>query len=124
MNFLYIFLGGGLGAVSRYGLASTIQLMTQNTRLERLPVGIFACNMVGCFFIGIVAGYLSTRNFQPAWMNFFTITGFLGGFTTFSTFALDNHKHFLSSPSIATFNIVASIIGSMIAVWLGFKIAQ
>lgn len=124
MNIIYIFLGGGLGAISRYGLAATIQQFSQNTRLERFPIGIYACNMLGCLLMGIIAGYLSTRTSQPAWINLFTVTGFLGGFTTFSTFALDNHKHFLTSPSIGFLNIGLSIIGSIIAVWIGFKIAS
>lgn len=125
MSFFYIFLGGGLGAISRFGLASAVQAMVQNTRLQRIPVGIFACNMIGCFLIGIVMGYLLSRgNTQPTWLQPLTITGFLGGFTTFSTFALDNHKFLSESPSHAALNIAASIVGSIIAVWLGFKIAQ
>lgn len=125
MNLFHIFLGGGLGAVSRYGLASAVQLMVQNTRLQRLPVGVFACNMLGCFLIGCAIGYFTSRgNTPPTWIHPFAVTGFLGGFTTFSTFALDNHKLLSDSPSHAGLNIAASIIGSMIAVWLGFKIAQ
>lgn len=124
MHLFYIFLGGGLGAVSRYGLAAVIQQLTHNTRIERFPIGIYACNMLGCLLIGIAVGFLSSRSSYPNWINLFTVTGFLGGFTTFSTFALDNHKHFLTSPSIAFLNIGLSIIGSIIAVWIGFKIAS
>ena len=125
MTFLYIFIGGGLGAISRFGLSSIVQAMVQNTRLQRMPVGIFAANMIGCLLIGIVVGYIASRgNASPTWLNPLVVTGFLGGFTTFSTFALDNHKLLSESPSHAAFNIAASIIGSIIAVWLGFKIAQ
>ncbi len=124
MQLLYLFLGGGLGAVSRYGLSTTVQAMAQNTRLQRMPVGIYTCNMIGCLLIGITIGYLLSRGSdQPAWMQPLIVTGFLGGFTTFSTFALDNHKLLSESPSSAILNISASILGSMIAVWLGLKIA-
>ena len=125
MSFVYIFIGGGIGALSRFGLASAVQSMTQNTRFQRMPVGIFSCNMIGCFLIGCVIGYIASRGSDhPAWLQPLVMTGFLGGFTTFSTFALDNHKFLSESPSSAVLNIAASIIGSMIAVWVGFKIAQ
>lgn len=125
MNILYIFLGGGLGAISRFGLASTVDSLTQNTRLQRMPVGIYACNMLGCLLIGFIIGYILSRsNTAPTWLQPLIVTGFLGGFTTFSTFALDNHKLLTDTPHYALINILTSIIGSIIAVGIGFKIAH
>ncbi|MFK7909359.1 MAG: fluoride efflux transporter CrcB [Akkermansiaceae bacterium] len=122
MNLLYIFLGGGLGAISRYSLSSGIQSLAENTRLHRLPVGIFACNLLGCFFIGLLFGWIASRNGEhPAWLHPLTVTGFLGAFTTFSSFALDTQRLFESSPALAITNVTASVVGSLAAVWLGFK---
>lgn len=123
MNLIYIFLGGGLGAISRFGLSSGIQSLAENTRLHRFPIGIFACNILGSFLIGCLFGYIASRNNEhPAWLHPVAVTGFLGAFTTFSTFALDTNKLFAHSPALAILNIAASILGSLVAVWLGFKL--
>ena len=123
MNLLYIFLGGGLGAISRFGLSSGIQSLAEHTRLHRFPIGIFACNILGSFLIGCIFGYIASRgNEHPAWLHPLAVTGFLGAFTTFSTFALDSQKLFASSPALAILNITASVVGSLAAVWLGFKL--
>ena len=123
MNLILIFLGGGLGALSRYSLSAGVQTLAENTRIQRFPIGILSCNLLGCFLIGLAFGFVASRgNQHPAWLHPLTVTGFLGGFTTFSSFALDSHKLFSTSPALALLNIAASVIGSLIAVWLGFKI--
>ncbi|MBT8044158.1 MAG: fluoride efflux transporter CrcB [Verrucomicrobiae bacterium] len=125
MNLLYIFIGGGLGAVSRFGLSAGIQSVAEHTRLHRFPVGILACNLLGSFLIGCIFGYIASRgNQHPAWLHPLAITGFLGAFTTFSTFAMDTQKLFSSSPLLALINILASVIGTLVAVWLGFKLCN
>ncbi|MBT7958334.1 MAG: fluoride efflux transporter CrcB [Akkermansiaceae bacterium] len=122
MNLIFIFLGGGLGALSRYGVSSSIQSLVENTRLQRFPLGILACNLTGCFLIGLIFGWIVSRNGeQSSWFQPLVITGFLGAFTTFSAFALDTQKLFESSPALAIVNIAASVAGSLLAIWLGFK---
>ena len=123
MHLLYIFLGGGLGALSRFWLSSGIQSLSEHTRLHRFPIGIFTCNLPGSFLIGCILGYIASRgNEHPPWLHPLAVTGFLGAFTTFSTFALDTQKLFASSPACAILNIAASVVGSLLAVWLGFKL--
>ncbi|NCF12774.1 MAG: fluoride efflux transporter CrcB [Verrucomicrobiaceae bacterium] len=125
MNFVYIFIGGGLGAVSRFALSSAVQSLAEQTKLHRIPVGILACNLLGSLLIGALFGYIASRSEgHPAWLHPFAVTGFLGAFTTFSTFALDTQKLFSSSPLLAIINIAASVIGCLAAVWLGFKLAS
>jgi len=125
VNFVYIFIGGGLGAVSRFALSSAVQTLAEQTRLHRIPVGILACNLLGSLLIGALFGYIASRyEGHPAWLHPFAVTGFLGAFTTFSTFALDTQKLFSSSPLLAIINIAASVIGCLAAVWLGFKLAS
>ena len=125
MQWLYIFLGGGLGAVSRFALSSSVQTLAEHTRLHRFPIGILVCNILGSFIIGCLFGYIASRTQNhPAWLHPFAVTGFLGAFTTFSAFAMDTQKLFSSSPLLAILNITASVIGCLLAVWLGFKISQ
>ena len=85
---LSIFLGGGLGACARY---ATVQWITRALPDNKLPLGILTSNLLGCFAIGLLTGYL-TRDGAPSapvWASF-AITGFLGSYTTFSTFAMDS----------------------------------
>ncbi|MBK1830874.1 fluoride efflux transporter CrcB [Verrucomicrobiaceae bacterium R5-34] len=125
MHWLYIFLGGGLGAASRYAVASGVQQLAANTRLHKFPVGILACNLLGSFIIGLIIGFMAVRH-QESWARLhpFAVAGFLGSFTTFSTFALDTHKLFGETPLLAIVNLAASVLGSLAAVWLGFKAAN
>lgn len=78
--------GGALGCVSRFLLSRWIQSIMHHTDY---PYGIFVCNVLGCLLIGILAGILIHRmELGPLWRSAILI-GFLGGFTTFSSFSID-----------------------------------
>ena len=125
MNLFFIFIGGGLGAISRFALSSGVQTLAEQSRLHRIPLGILTCNLLGSFLIGALFGYIASRSDgHPAWLHPFAVTGFLGAFTTFSTFALDTQKLFSSAPMLAIINIAVSVLGCLAAVWLGFKLAS
>lgn len=78
-----LLLAGGLGAVSRYGLSTWLNSCDWCGK----PWGILVCNLIGCFLIGALSVVLTQR--CSAETQLIVITGFLGAFTTFSTFALD-----------------------------------
>lgn len=85
LNFLAVFIGGGLGSVLRYGLTLGA------TRILSLPLwGTFTANMLGCLAIGFVGGIISTHavSLSSATRLFITV-GLLGGLTTFSTLNLE-----------------------------------
>lgn len=123
MQLFLIFLGGGLGASSRWLLSSGITTLTERTVLHRFPLGILTCNLLGCLLIGCLFGIAAEKS--PAWIFPFLATGFLGGFTTFSTFSRDtfeafhDHFHFL-----AFANILLSVLLGLTAVWAGIKLGQ
>lgn len=77
---LFVALGGFLGAIARYGLSRFIRSFFQ----VAYPVDTFIINSLGSFVIGLVVGYgLSTS------LHHFAVIGFLGAFTTFSTFSFE-----------------------------------
>lgn len=81
---LAIGFGSFLGGISRY----LMTLLIQNKLLSAYPFGTLGVNIIGCFLIGIVYGLSARGNINVEW-RLFLATGFLGGFTTFSSFSND-----------------------------------
>ena len=124
MNALLIFLGGGLGSVARWSLALAVQKLAQKTSLEKFPLGILTCNVLGCFLIGCLFGYFTNKN-APSWVFPLLATGFLGGFTTFSTFAKDTHSLWSEGlTAMVAAKILLSILLGLAAVWAGIKLTH
>ncbi|MCX8239535.1 MAG: fluoride efflux transporter CrcB [Akkermansiaceae bacterium] len=124
MNALLVFLGGGLGSLARYGLSSGVQSLAEKTSLHRFPVGILTCNLLGCFLIGILFGCFTNKT-TPPWVFPLLATGFLGGFTTFSTFAKDTHSLWISGLThLALLKITLSVALGVAAVFLGIKLTH
>lgn len=122
-TMLAIFIGGGLGAASRYGLAAAVQRLVVGTRVEAFPLGILACNLLGCLAIGFAVGCLELRDAMH-WSPFL-ITGFLGGFTTFSAFGKDTHALMASGFTLhAALNIALSVGLGVGAVIAGLRASQ
>ena len=84
MNFFYVFLGGGIGATIRY----LFQILVGKHNGTDFPISTFATNLIGCFLSGILAA-LALKFKWNEQVVLFGITGVLGGYTTFSSFALE-----------------------------------
>lgn len=82
---LWIALGGAAGSVLRYVLGG----MAQRTSAVPFPVGTLAVNVTGCFIIGVLSQHFMNTQTHPH-MRAALMTGFCGGFTTFSAFSLEN----------------------------------
>ena len=113
LAYLLVCLGGSLGAASRYFLASAIHP-------TRFPLATFLINITGCFAIGLITTFLSGKAPTTDALRLFLVVGFLGAYTTFSTFGLENHK-LLSGGSweIAAAYISASVFLGVLAVKWG-----
>ncbi|MBN1943819.1 MAG: fluoride efflux transporter CrcB [Phycisphaerae bacterium] len=84
-NFLWIALGGALGAMARYGLTEQVQKWLG----PGFAWGTLSVNLLGCFLIGVAFHAISAVGPLPHEVRFLAVVGFLGAFTTFSTFSLE-----------------------------------
>lgn len=120
VTLLQIALGGALGAVSRFLFASGVMRLTGSG----LPLGILAVNVLGSFLMG-VAVTLFSEHFEDVRLAPLVMTGFLGGFTTFSAFSLDTVQLIEQGRlAAAAFYIGGSVGLSVIALMLGLSMAK
>jgi CrcB protein len=116
---LQVAIGGALGAVGRYltGLAAARFLGAG------YPWGTLTVNVVGSFAIGVL--FIALMAKDASRLSPFLLTGVLGGFTTFSAFSLDALKLFeKGQPGLAAGYILASVVFSLLAVFLGVIVAR
>lgn len=121
MSYLLILAGGGLGSLARY-LASTA-IMTRFA--TRFPIGTLVINITGSFLIGLLMTLLTER-FQPHpnW-RLLLVVGFLGGYTTFSSFEWETYAAVREGGFWIGFaNVVGSVTLGYAAVWLGSLLAR
>jgi CrcB protein len=114
-------LGGALGALSRYGLASVTGLYFNTT----FPFPTLLINILGCFLMGLVVEIAATKYLFSSIMLSFLTTGFLGGFTTFSAFSLETVLLFeKKQPLFACTYVVLSLVFCLSAFFFGMKIVR
>lgn len=115
-HLLLIFVGGGIGACLRYALTVAIP-SSQST----FPWATFIANLVGCFLIGAISGWLLKSQLYRSDLTLLLITGFCGGFTTFSTFSHES-LGLLKSDQIGLLILysASSLIFGIILVGIGY----
>ena len=119
LHLLLIGTGGFFGAICRHSLNSWL---TRSTHFPQFPIGILAVNLTGCLLIGAVLGFLEARDLAMTNARYLVVVGFLGGFTTFSTFGFDTFAMIRSGHlGYAIANVLISVIGGVLAVWIGYR---
>jgi len=110
-----VLLGGGVGALARYVVGSAIA-----TRVGgRFPLGTMVINITGSFLIGVLMTLLTERLPHPNW-RLLLVTGFLGGYTTFSSFEYETLQAVQGGAAwIGLVNVVGSVVLGYVAVWFG-----
>ena len=122
MTLFQLFLigcGGFLGALSRYFVGTAVQ---SRVAQSSFPWGTFVINISGSFILGLIATLLAERVLtNPNWRPLVTI-GFVGAYTTFSTFEYESLQ--LGSSWQAFLNMIGSVIAGYGAVWIGAHVAH
>lgn len=120
-QILLVGLGGGLGSVLRF--LTSVLMNKYNTSL--FPLATFSVNILGCFLIGLFLGFFGQNIQENQSLKLLFITGFCGGYTTFSAFASENfillqNQNYWTAISYT----IASILVGLLAVWIGFVISK
>ncbi len=120
-KYLLIAVGGAFGSIARYWVGSTIA----GRMGARFPYGTFVINITACIVIGFSLTYLGKRTgMDPAW-RFLIAVGFIGAYSTFSTFEWETLSTLRSGAfALAALYAVGSLILGLIATWCGVALAE
>jgi CrcB protein len=118
-QLILVGLGGGIGSIMRF-LVSRIPFAQSS-----FPWATFIVNVAGCFIIGLLIGLSVKHQFLDANMKLLLVTGFCGGFTTFSTFSAENvHLYHAGNYLTLAFYVLLSVIVGFAAVLLGLTLSK
>lgn len=118
-SIFFVGIGGAIGSVMRYLLGVVSTHYFKGT----FPIATFITNFLGCLIIGLLIGYFGKNNEINPQLKLLLITGFCGGFTTFSTFAAENVQLLENGNYGLLFaNVAGSVVLGIGGVILGMKI--
>jgi len=113
--------GGFFGSLARYSLTLFIQRQFPGSLF---PWGTLAVNLLGCFLIGIVAGFIQEKQIISPAVSVFVLIGILGGFTTYSTFGYETFALLREAEFFrASATVLVHVVAGLALVWLGFGLA-
>jgi fluoride exporter len=115
-RYLLVLAGAAVGGLARYVLSTAVMQRFP----MRFPLGTLAVNVTGCFLIGVLMTVLTEKwNVNPAW-RLLLVTGVLGGYTTYSSFAWETYQAVRDgSFLIGLMNVLLSVVLGYVAVWCG-----
>ena len=123
-----IILGGALGSSLRWLLFSWVDSWIDGwltPEVTRFPVAILMVNILGCFAIGVLSGSLLRHGMLSEPLKAFLFVGFLGAFTTFSTFSYDTIRLIQAGDWVLSLlNVLLSVVLGLLAVLMGLKLVH
>ena len=121
MAYLFVFLGGGLGAAVRH----TVNLLTARWFGIGFPYGTLTVNITGSLIMGLLVAWLAFKGGVSQHWRLFLTTGFLGGYTTFSAFSLDVAVLYeRGAVWLAAGYVLVSVAVSILAVFAGLYLVR
>lgn len=119
MSWLWVALGGGLGATARYAVSSWLLPVTVQ---YKFPWPTFVVNVSGCLIAGLLFAYAAKHQAFSPNMRLFLFTGVLGGFTTFSAFGLET-AYLLKrgDVAVAAMYVIASVVCGLTAIAWAYR---
>ncbi len=117
-NYLFVFLGGGLGSICRFGIGH----LMAGYRLQ-FPWATFLANFISCFILGVLVA-LSMKGRLGGQVTVLLMAGFCGGFSTFSTFTNETFQMLVDGQwAKAAAYVLLSLVICMISLWAGVKVS-
>jgi fluoride exporter len=121
MNYLLVFIGGGLGSSLRH----TINVICPRLFGTAFPYHTFIINITGSIVMGLIAGYLTFKGGATQPWRLFLMTGILGGYTTFSAFSLDTALLYeRGAIGLALFYVLGSVVLSILGLFAGLALVR
>ena len=115
MMYLYIFIGGGLGSVARFGVSK----LTQKFVSSEFPLGTLVANLLACILLALIVSGCSQQLEKHAWIQPLLLIGFCGGFSTFSTFGNETFDLLANGNyTYAILNVIISITAAVGLIWM------